>query len=77
MKPDPQGYLLACKKLEVDPKMSIALEDSPSGLEAATLAGTGAVAVGHRSTKDQWKEGTRFLVNLRNTHGVLTYLGLF
>lgn len=38
-KPDPQIYLIACEKLGVDPKNSIALEDSESGIMSAYNAG--------------------------------------
>ncbi len=44
-KPDPEGYLLAAAKLGVDPRYSIALEDSPNGVAAAEAAGYLAVAV--------------------------------
>jgi len=44
-KPDPEGYLLAAAKLGVDPRFSIALEDSPAGTAAAEAAGYRAVAV--------------------------------
>ena len=44
-KPDPEGYLLAAAKLGVEPRYSIALEDSPTGTAAAEAAGYRAVAV--------------------------------
>jgi beta-phosphoglucomutase-like phosphatase (HAD superfamily) len=44
-KPDPEIYLLAAEKLAVDPRRSIALEDSPNGVAAAEAAGYLAVAV--------------------------------
>ncbi len=44
-KPDPEGYLLAAAKLGVEPRFSIALEDSPTGTAAAEAAGYHAVAV--------------------------------
>lgn len=44
-KPDPEIYLLAADKLGVDPRRSIALEDSPNGVAAAEAAGYLAVAV--------------------------------
>jgi HAD superfamily hydrolase (TIGR01509 family) len=44
-KPDPEGYLLAAAKLDVDPRQSIALEDSPTGTAAAEAAGYRTIAV--------------------------------
>lgn len=44
-KPDPEGYLLAAAKLGIDPRRSIAVEDSPNGVAAAEAAGYMTVAV--------------------------------
>ncbi len=38
-KPSPEGYLLAAKLLAVDPKNCLAIEDSPTGIQAAKAAG--------------------------------------
>ena len=37
-KPDPEAYLLAARRLGVDPRDCIAVEDSPNGLRAAAAA---------------------------------------
>jgi HAD superfamily hydrolase (TIGR01509 family) len=44
-KPDPEPYLRAARGLGVDPARCAALEDSPSGVAAATAAGCAVVAV--------------------------------
>jgi sugar-phosphatase len=44
-KPDPEGYLLAAKRLGVDPKDCIVFEDAPAGLIAAHRAGMRSIAV--------------------------------
>ena len=44
-KPDPDVYLLAAKRLGMDPKHCVAFEDSPRGLAAAHAAGMFTVAV--------------------------------
>ena len=44
-KPDPLVYLLACEALGVDPRHTVAIEDSSSGLRAAHAAGMIVVAV--------------------------------
>ena len=38
-KPEPDIYLLACRKLDVDPTDTYAIEDSPNGIRAAYRAG--------------------------------------
>jgi HAD superfamily hydrolase (TIGR01509 family) len=44
-KPEPDVYLTAARKLGVDPKRSLALEDSPNGVLAAKAAGMKCIAV--------------------------------
>jgi HAD superfamily hydrolase (TIGR01509 family) len=44
-KPDPEPYLLAAKRLGVDPHYCVAIEDSPNGVAAAEAAGCLMVAV--------------------------------
>ncbi|MFI6601505.1 HAD family hydrolase [Nonomuraea sp. NPDC050536] len=44
-KPYPDPYLEAARKLGVDPRLCIAIEDSPTGVAAATAAGCRVVVV--------------------------------
>jgi HAD superfamily hydrolase (TIGR01509 family) len=44
-KPAPDPYLLACRRLGVDPGRTLAIEDSPTGLAAARAAGTVTLGV--------------------------------
>ncbi|MEX2292001.1 MAG: HAD family phosphatase [Mycobacteriales bacterium] len=44
-KPDPEPYLTAAKRLDVDPGRCVVLEDSPPGVAAAEAAGCAVVAV--------------------------------
>ena len=44
-KPDPEPYLLAARRLGADPRLCVALEDSPNGVAAAEAAGCRLVAV--------------------------------
>ena len=44
-KPDPEPYLTAARRLGADPARCVVLEDSPSGVAAATAAGCAVVAV--------------------------------
>jgi mannitol-1-/sugar-/sorbitol-6-phosphatase len=43
-KPDPEPFLLGARELGVDPERCLVLEDAPSGIEAARLAGIMVVA---------------------------------
>jgi mannitol-1-/sugar-/sorbitol-6-phosphatase len=42
-KPSPEGYLLACRRLGVEPAGCAAIEDSPSGIHALAAAGVRTV----------------------------------
>ena len=44
-KPAPDLYLLACRRLGVDPASAVALEDSPTGVAAAKAAGLTCIGV--------------------------------
>lgn len=44
-KPHPEIYLTACKKLGINPKESIGIEDSPNGLKAVHAAGMISIMV--------------------------------
>lgn len=45
-KPDPEVFLLAAKKVSIDPKDCLVVEDSDAGIEAAKAGGMYALAVG-------------------------------
>ncbi len=44
-KPDPEGYLLAAKRMSVDPSDCVVIEDAAAGIAAARSAGCRVVAV--------------------------------
>ena len=44
-KPAPDVYLEACRRLEVSPEASVAVEDSSNGLRSASAAGMSVIAV--------------------------------
>jgi beta-phosphoglucomutase len=46
-KPDPAGYLLAARRLDVAPSSCVAIEDTPTGVAAAAAAGYRVFAVAH------------------------------
>lgn len=45
-KPDPEVFLVAAKKLGVDPELCMVVEDSDAGIKAAKSGGMTALAVG-------------------------------
>ena len=44
-KPSPEAYLLAAKKLGVNPNSCLAIEDSSNGIRAANAAGMDVIGV--------------------------------
>jgi len=51
VKPDPELFLLAARRLEVAPKGCLVFEDSPNGMRAALTAGMHCVAVPNALTR--------------------------
>lgn len=51
VKPDPELFLLAARRLGVAPGRSVVFEDSPNGMRAALAAGMGCVAVPNALTR--------------------------
>ena len=60
-KPAPQIYLLAAKRLGVDPQDCIAVEDSPLGIKAAKAAGMRCVAVANTHPRQELNEANKTL----------------
>lgn len=52
VKPEPDGYLFAADKLDVNPSYCVAIEDSPRGVLAAYRAGMKCIAVPTSTTFD-------------------------
>jgi beta-phosphoglucomutase len=51
-KPAPDGFLLAAKRLQVDPKECVAIEDAEKGIIAAKDAGMQVIAIPNGKTRD-------------------------
>ena len=51
-KPDPEAYLLASERLDVDIRQCVAFEDSPSGCTSAFTAGAFTVGIPHLVSLD-------------------------
>jgi HAD superfamily hydrolase (TIGR01509 family) len=71
-KPDPEAYLLAADKLNVDIKNCLILEDSLTGVQAATSSGAYTIAVPH-FVKVEPRVRLRVISSLRE----LSYAQLF
>jgi sugar-phosphatase len=62
-KPDPQGYLTAARKLNVQPQDAIVLEDALSGIEAARRAGMRCIALRTTAASDEMLEDATEIVD--------------
>jgi beta-phosphoglucomutase family hydrolase len=51
-KPDPEGFLLAARRLRVPPEECVVIEDAPAGVEAAKRGGMRCVGVSRDRPRD-------------------------
>ncbi len=65
-KPDPAGYVLAVRQLGISARTSIAIEDTPAGIEAAKGAGLKVVAVTNSYGRDKLFGADRIVATLEN-----------
>jgi beta-phosphoglucomutase len=76
-KPDPACYRLALKRLKVTARVTVAIEDSPRGIESAHGAGLfRLVAVGHRRPRGDWIGPASYISDLTRPRELLELLGL-
>jgi len=61
-KPAPDSYLKACDKIGVEPVQALVIEDSPTGVRAATAAGCQTIAITTSCARDSLKEAN-FIVD--------------
>lgn len=52
-KPDPEVFLLAADKLNIEPEKCLVVEDADAGIEAALAGGMRALGVGYASNNDK------------------------
>lgn len=64
MKPDPEGYLTAAKRLGVEPSRCLAIEDTPTGIKAAKAAGMFVIGVGHTVPLEMLHEADQVVVRI-------------
>jgi len=60
-KPDPEIYLKAAKLLKLKPEDCLVIEDSPSGIKAAKLAGMKCIAIATTLKKEQLKRADKII----------------
>ncbi len=76
LKPAPEAYELALKKLRLAARSTVAIEDSPTGLASARAAGISAIAVGHRRPFGEWVGDAAYVSGFEPALGLLKHLGL-
>jgi mannitol-1-/sugar-/sorbitol-6-phosphatase len=70
-KPDPAPYLLAARKLGVDPADCLVVEDAPAGLTSGLAAGAASLAIVTTHTADQL-EADAIVTNLDSVRFTVT-----
>ena len=66
-KPAPDIFLLAAKRLGVEPKECLVFEDAPSGTEAAIAAGMSVVVVPHPEMDcNHFKNASQIIPSLKD-----------
>jgi mannitol-1-/sugar-/sorbitol-6-phosphatase len=70
-KPDPEGYLMAARRLGADPAEALVVEDAPPGIEAAKAAGMATVAVPSTHAPEELGRADVVLGSLEELPGVL------
>ena len=65
-KPDPDGYLLAAKRLNVEPEECLAIEDTAYGVQAAKAAGMRVVALLTTNTAQQLRAADLIINDFRD-----------
>jgi beta-phosphoglucomutase len=65
-KPDPQVFLLAARRLGVEPSHCAVVEDAPAGVEAANRAGMASIALVGTATRDELSHARLVVDSLRD-----------
>jgi beta-phosphoglucomutase family hydrolase len=63
-KPDPQGFLLAARKVAVEPEDCVVIEDAVAGITAAKRAGMGCLAVTNTHPRESLAKADLVVDNL-------------
>ena len=55
-KPDPELFLLAAERMDIDPSYCVVIEDAPNGVQAAKAASAKCIAVTNSTTADKLQQ---------------------
>jgi HAD superfamily hydrolase (TIGR01509 family) len=55
-KPDPELFLIACRRMGLEPARCVVIEDAPNGVQAAKAAGTVCIAVTNTTPAEQLRQ---------------------
>ncbi len=75
-KPGPEAYQLALRRLGIPAALAVAIEDSPTGVDAARSAGIRVLAVGHRHGPGTWCAGESYIDALGESREAFDSLGV-
>ncbi len=74
-KPDPQGYLVAAKRLGEQPENCVVIEDAPGGVEAAKRAGMRCIGLAAQREPESLRRADLVVTSLEND-AVYSFLGV-
>jgi sugar-phosphatase len=63
-KPAPDGYLLAARRLKVESRACVVIEDAPAGVKAGKAAGMRVVAVATTHSRDELRDADTIISQL-------------
>lgn len=67
-KPDPEGYLMAAKRLDASPSECVAIEDAPIGLAAARAAGMRTIGLAFQCGREDLFDADVVIDRLTDLH---------
>jgi beta-phosphoglucomutase len=63
-KPHPELFLTAARRIEIEPKYCVVIEDAPNGVEAAHAAGSKCIAVTNSAPAEKLKDADLIVASL-------------
>lgn len=73
-KPEPEAYLLAARRLEVEPTGCVVFEDSIAGVAAAKAAGMRCAAVTNSFAAEALNEADLIVASLADTDSIMSFV---
>jgi beta-phosphoglucomutase len=75
-KPEPDVFLLAAEKMEVDPSNCLVIEDAPHGIEAAKRAGMKSIGITTTFSKAHLTKADYVVDSFKDIQGILNINGI-